>query len=285
MSDAFGKATLYHESGAVVELDVLAAVNRDDSLILAKRCYDYVTDLLQVGFKAHPPGLEEGEQKFVVGYVVHREFEDSRDGQITPVLDIYSTVEGQNKFKALKVYLNTEDDVAAFESVSGMRLESMQKYIGTGDIERGKSRQLDQLVYKVPRPFSAIWTPNPKYDEAAAKAAKPGEYMVPKRKWVRWEGSAAKTESKPEKEKDAIAKEVDWWKKFIANDPPLQNVNDHIRRLLIPMATKEAKQMVFAQVISPWAATLGAEWDAATQGYVLPKPPEDEYSQNAGAPF
>lgn len=150
-----------------------------------KACLEAVNAALDVGWLVQAPGLEEGEEKEQVAFVVHGEFE--RDGKETPFVLLYSGNDAM-KHSFLKVYLNHEADVAAFEYASKMKLSTIETYIGQDKPERGKSRQIDRYIVAPPKPFGVVFKANPKYDTSAAAAcrAKGDIYSVPKRVFVRW---------------------------------------------------------------------------------------------------
>jgi hypothetical protein len=174
-----GWMTLFTKHGIQVKLPV------------PDRPFDYadalanVESALAAGFVVTAPGLEQGESREDVGYVVHGESE--RDGEVTPYLLLYGC--GDNhKFSFLKVYLNRPEDVRAFEFASKMRLDQIPVYIGDNKPERGKNSKVDKFIVPPPRPFRVVFKPNPKYDVAEAEAAKQkGDiYKTPARVFVRW---------------------------------------------------------------------------------------------------
>lgn len=177
-----GWVKLHHSSGALVTLPVMVAP-LDYAAMFAN-----VTRAVEAGFLVREPGLEAGEMKEEVGFVVRRSKDNDRGG-VTPVIDLYPAND-RATFAILTIYLNTPEEVAAFEAGTGAKLDRIPKYIGDNKIERGKKRELDELVYKLPRPVGVVYGKNPKYDEteAAAVAARgKGEiYGVPKRKFLRW---------------------------------------------------------------------------------------------------
>lgn len=264
-----GSVKLYHPSGATVTLAVpqFASGSKevDYKLPLA-----WVQGYLDAGFLVNPPGLEAGEQKAEALYVVRREVAD-RDGEVTPVVDLYAAEDGQNRYKMLKVYLNTDDDVAAFERASGLALSAMTRYDGTGDIDRqSNNRNLLKLVYRAPRPFQVIFKPNPKYDADAAKAAKPGEYMVPKKKFVRWGEARPVPPKKDERPRD-FSSDVAEWKKWFAEDHSLPEITDKVLE-----ATKTRGLIAAVKpVVDAWMAETGCEWDGENKCFFPPRDPED----------
>ena len=144
----------------------------------------------------HAPGLEEGEQQDDVGYLVRVTHESN--GKATPYLLLYSANESQ-RYSFLKVYLNTERDIAAFELASGVKLATLKEYDGGYKLERGKSAKTDAYIHRV-KPFGVVYKTNPKFVEADREAAvKRGEvYKVPQRLFVRWADQHEQaTETKP----------------------------------------------------------------------------------------
>ena len=180
----FGTATVWHPRGVSVQMPVpFGPTGLDHAGALRA-----VAAALDAGWLAAAPGLEAGEEKEEIGWVVRRS-KTNDDGSVTPVVDLY-VANDHLKHPILSVYLNKPEDVAAFEYASGMRLAAIEEYIGDNKIERGKKPALDKLVTRAPKPFGVIFGPNPRYDEreAAAVAARgKGEvYGVAKRKIVRW---------------------------------------------------------------------------------------------------
>lgn len=175
-----GWVKLFHPRGVQVTLPV-AAERQDYGALLAN-----VGAMLDAGWLVAAPGLEAGEHKVEIGYVVRRT-KDNDDRTVTPIVDLYPADESM-KFSLLSVYLNRPEDVAAFEHAAGVRLDAIPVYIGDNKIERGKKRETDRLVTKVPRPLGVVWAANPKHNEAEADAARLANkmYTVPKRKFIRW---------------------------------------------------------------------------------------------------
>ncbi len=147
--------------------------------------------------------LDAGESREDVGWVV-RTTKDGRSGTVN-VLHLYSTNAGWTK-PFLVVYLNTREDIQAFEAASGLDVANLPEYVGEGRIEKGKKAQTDALVIRVRRPFAAVHAPNPKYSEAEAQATKAANkaYTIPKKKFVRWaeakSGAPAPTAPAPQQQ-------------------------------------------------------------------------------------
>lgn len=171
-----GLATFFHPRGPQVQLPVPA-----DPV----EALSHVSLCLDAGWLAAAPGLEHGEQREDVGYVLRGQHEDN--GQITPFLLLYDANEGHS-YSFLKVYLNTDEDIAAFERAGKIRLGDLKEYVGNDKPERGKSSRTDAFIVKARKPFGVIMKNNPKYNEdAKAMCAGKGEvYKIPRRLFVRW---------------------------------------------------------------------------------------------------
>lgn len=178
-----GFTKLYHPRGPLVTLPVPSD---------PKEAFAHIANCLDAGWLVAAPGLGEGEQKEDVGYILRGLHE--ADGETTPYLLLYSTNEGHS-YSFLKVYLNCQTDIDAFERASGMRLTELREYAGNDKPERGKSARLDAYIMRMTRPLGVILKANPKYKESDREAAaKRNElYKIPRRLFVRWseEPSAA----------------------------------------------------------------------------------------------
>ena len=127
------------------------------------------------GLAAANAPKEEGEQAEDIGHVVRR-VKGNDDGSETPVIDLYPE---RAKFRVLGVYLNTPQDVAAFEAAAGLRLADLPLYEGDNSIERGKGPKTDKYVVSLSRPARVVIKPNPRYEG-------PEDKTHPKRLFVRW---------------------------------------------------------------------------------------------------
>ena len=177
-----GFTKLYHPRGCCVTIPV--PTDPVEAFTHIDRC-------INAGWLVIAPGLEEGEVKEEVGYVLRGSIE--HDGEITPTLLLYSTNEGHS-FSFLKVYLNNLADIQAFEHAAGMRLNDFPEYAGNDKPERGKSSKLDQFIVRVRKPFGVVLKSNPKYHEndRAAAVGRGEIYKVARRLFVRWADQAPK---------------------------------------------------------------------------------------------
>jgi hypothetical protein len=182
-----GWTKLYHPRGPLVTLPVPA-----DPV----SAFNHINICLDAGWLVEAAGLEQGEHKEGVGYVLRGTQEN--DGKQTPFLLLYDTDESHG-FSFLKVYLNTEANVADFEAASKMKLLKLPEYVGDNKPERGKSSKIDQFIVRVPAPLTVILKSNPKYNEEdrAAAASKQTIYKVPRRLFVRWDGIAEQKPAAP----------------------------------------------------------------------------------------
>ncbi len=221
VSPNVGSVRLYHRSGALVTLPVTGA---DPAAMHA-----HVDAFLAAGFAVAMPGLEAGEEKDMVGWLVRGQAEGQR-GDVTDFLLLYSTNDAYT-FSFLKVYLNKPEDVAAFEAAAGMRLTDLPVYVGRDKPERGKSKAVDsQFIRAVRKPFGVVFKQNPKWSQEAADSAKNRNemYTVPRRVFVRWDGQGEAKAADPRTEPqgaidpDAIRAK---WKNFMASSPPVEVFN------------------------------------------------------------
>jgi hypothetical protein len=178
-----GWMKLFHPRGPQVTLPV-ADVTPAGSLAA-------VAAYLDAGWLVTAPGLEDGEEKDTVGWVLRGTFE--KEGEATPFVLLYSTNDAL-KWSFLKVYLNTDDDIAAFEHASRMKLEAIPEYVGADKPARGASGKTDRFILAAPRPFGVVYRKNPKHDPATEEGK-----LKPARLFVRW------TDQRPAAEADGPA--------------------------------------------------------------------------------
>ncbi len=101
MNDAYGSVRLFHPRGPAATLPLPA----DPTAAFAA-----IGAMLDAGFLSVAPGLDEGEEKDQVGWVLRGALE--RDGETTPFVLLYSQNEALT-WSFLKVYLNKKEDVEA----------------------------------------------------------------------------------------------------------------------------------------------------------------------------
>lgn len=131
--------------------------------------------LLTRGFSQTEPGLGRGESREPIGSVGLRTKKNG-DGTTSPVLDLFASA-AHMKHRYMPVYLDTPEDIAAFESASGLKLSNIPVTEGKAPAEKDNTR----LVVKVLKQMSVVYTDNPDYEENS-------DDKKPKRLFVRWEG-------------------------------------------------------------------------------------------------
>lgn len=98
---------------------------------------------LAAGFTVREAGIEAGEHTESISAVMRREWIGKDDKQ-KRVVDLY----GENpalKFKMFTVYMDTAEDVAAFEAATGLRYDSLSIYTNKTAAERD-DRNTAQLI-------------------------------------------------------------------------------------------------------------------------------------------
>ncbi len=148
-----------------------------------------VSAALDAGWLVQAPGLEEGEEREMIGWVL-KSIHSNEDRE-TPFVLLYSANEALT-WSVLKVYLNTPQDQAAFEHASGMKLAEMPEYVGQDKPQRGTNHRTDTYIVPAPKPFGVVFKKNPKHD--ATEAGK----MKPARLFVRWADTAPATQPGPD---------------------------------------------------------------------------------------
>lgn len=176
---AYAYLDLFHPRGPKLRLPIPLA-GEPVAPIVWQTLILSVNAALDAGLVLDQPGLEEGERKDAVRWVVKR-IHDNGNGTETPIVDLYPDNE-QLKFAVLSHYLNEPAHVEAFEQASGLQLNQLPAYIGAGKLERGASRQTDAMIIAAPRPFNVCSKPNPRHDPNETDPKK----KKPKRIFSRW---------------------------------------------------------------------------------------------------
>ena len=153
-----GWVRLYHPCGVQVTLPVGCPF--DYAL-----AFNQVNGALAAGWLVTAPGLEAGEEKEEIGYCL-KKLHKNKDGRPdTPLIDLYATHDKLVR-PVYSHYLNTPEDIAAFETVTGINVAKMPRYIGSDKYERGKDSEIDAMMVRPKKPFTIILTKNPAFDEA-----------------------------------------------------------------------------------------------------------------------
>lgn len=131
--------------------------------------------LLSRGLLINAPGLEDGEQKEQASCFI-RSLKTNDDGTETNVIHLYPMNAGA-QYKFLTVYLDTADDIAAFEQAAGVTLASVPQWLADAPPQKDSATAKKYFVHP-PKPLVAIHKANPRYEEGNKK---------PKRLFVRWD--------------------------------------------------------------------------------------------------
>jgi hypothetical protein len=259
-STAAGYTKLYHPRGVLVSLPVPA----DPAAAMA-----HVHGLLDAGWLMQPPGCEPGEGKDLVGWVCRCISNDS------PCILLYPNNE-QLTYSFVRVYLNNDEDIHAFEAASGMKLESLPVYIGEGKPQRGKNKQVDAFIVRVKKPFEAVIMEDPRYAEARAKATADKPCTIPKNKFVRWGTQAAggtqtsvpsNPPAPPHHQPDAVAIALQAWDKKLDPDTVnLEKLNSFLPDVKA-IGDKAVRWAVWEKLVA-FARSAGCEFDDIAKEFV-----------------
>ncbi len=272
-----GWVKLFHTSGAAVTLPVILGTPEE--------MFRGVGTYLAAGFTVNAPGLEEGEQREEIGWILRKVHE--RDGEETQVVALYS-VNPALTWKVFHKYLNNEDEIAAFEAACGMRIIDLPVYPGGDYPERGKAASTDKFIIRTTKPFSVVMKSNPKHVPAPPEGQKDTRSATQKttKLFVRWEsvsgsgdGSAKPEVAKPQANgktaDDKLNEEVVWWKRYLDKDPSLDELTDNFHRWMKARHPKEIQEAVKEEAFGPWKATTGCWYDPDAKRWMPPKEADD----------
>lgn len=259
-----GWVKLYTNRGAHVTVPVTVE-RRDYAAMLAN-----VHAMLDAGFQIEAPGLEEGEEREMVGWVLKGEFE--RDNETTQFVCLYADSD-QLTWSFLKIYLNKPADVEAFEFASKMKLASLPLYVGNDKPQRGAAQKTDKFILRAPKPFGVVFKKNPKHDNTEEGKMKPA------RLFVRWAdqktGDTPTAEGKPSSDTPTDTKRLsaDIESKMSETEKQLYytvrtSVESKINQATSLMdldAIKEERRKAVAEATTPEAKKLAETVNAVTR--------------------
>jgi hypothetical protein len=175
-----GWVKLYSPQGALVTIPVTEAP-MDYAAMLAN-----VAKMIDAGFAVTAPGLEAGETKETVGWVVRGSVQ-GKNGEVSDKLILYSDRD-EMKYAILIAYLDSPEEVADFEYASGLKVNDLKVYIGTDKPQRGANKMQEPYFVKPAKKLSVVFAPNPKYNQADCDAAKAKNqpYKYSRNNFVRW---------------------------------------------------------------------------------------------------
>jgi hypothetical protein len=249
-----GWTKLWHPRGPQVTIPLVMPA---DEMLQA------VNSLLDQGWLVTAPGLEEGEEKEQVAYVLRSTYESEKG--TTPVVLLYAANDTM-KWSFLKVYLNRREDVQAFEHASGLVLANMPEYVGNDKPQRGAAQKTDRFIIAAPKPFGVVFKRNPKHDDTEAGKKKPA------RLFVRWEKSLPKAEGPDYNQQpappDATPEEQEW-NSFFAERPDLEFLNRTMRTTWANLPKGAMRTSVWHKA-QQYASEVGFEYDPAAAKFVQP---------------
>jgi hypothetical protein len=163
---------LYHPgAGAKIDipLDLSSELTQAQALILIRS----VDNLLSAGFTVNMPGLENGELVEEVAFVSRRTGNDS-----TPILAFYVAHPKMLK-KFLHEYMDTPEQITAFENASGMKFGNLPIFDGDKDITKD---QRNAAKYIIPTsPFKVVFGTTEKWkrwNEGDRQGQQPQKYEL-----------------------------------------------------------------------------------------------------------
>lgn len=114
-----GWTRLYHPAGVQVTLPV--PLEAPISPEVAQMALTSISNLLAAGWLVNEPGLEDGEVKQEIGFVIRQA------GNESPLMALYAR-HPKLAHRFLPLYLDTPEDLAAFEKASGLRVAELKRY-------------------------------------------------------------------------------------------------------------------------------------------------------------
>jgi hypothetical protein len=160
-SSVNGWVKLYHPCGVQVTLPIPS--QNPITPEMAAGMLASVGSLVSAGWLPNLPNLEDGEQEHEIGAVL-RCVQINDDESETPIIDLFPANE-RLKYKVLRVYLNTAEDVKAFEKTCGVNLADLPLYESNAGIKRGENARLDQkYIIPLKHPVKVVSKANPLWE-------------------------------------------------------------------------------------------------------------------------
>lgn len=117
-------------------------------------------------------GLESGESAETITMAVKR-MKKNRKDELRPVIDVYWDGAG---FKFVTIYLDTDEQIADFEAVSGLKVKDMPKYPSTAPLTAG-DEETREFEVKVKTPFIVVRKPADKEVKINDKMVRPWDFV------------------------------------------------------------------------------------------------------------
>lgn len=171
--NSFASWRVYDPNGLQITMSVLLGCEidgfTDTTAMGVRRAIDA---MLASGFSVNAPETVAGEELKVV-FFVSRRAKLNEDGSETPIIDLFAEHPKMN-YKMFSHYLNREDDIEAFEAVSGLRLLDIPLYDEEQAI-RKDHKKASQYIVECPKHPRVVLAHNPRYnpEEEDIKKRKP----------------------------------------------------------------------------------------------------------------
>jgi hypothetical protein len=175
-----GWVKLFSPEGALVTIPIdLASVITPEQ---ANNILYSVRNLCVVGFSVIEKGLEEGELTLTAASVARR-----TAGDQTPIIDFFDPHPKVEK-KTLHTYLNSPEEIEAFENASGLKLSAIPEWEGEIAIAKTHAKA-GKYIIKMHQPVKIVYRISQKWLEWNAADPKPGREPM-KKILVRYEAPA-----------------------------------------------------------------------------------------------
>jgi hypothetical protein len=127
--------------------------------------------LTDAGYLLNPAGVEKGEQSETFTHIVRRA-KTSKEGGVSILIDFYKPT---GEFSDIKMYLNNDDDVRVFTSVSGVDPRRLPLFDSDAALKRGSNPERDvRYITTLPAPVRVAWKED-------ANWVKPADGSIPKK--------------------------------------------------------------------------------------------------------
>lgn len=166
-----------------------------DPADLAGSANTQIAALAAGGFTPNAPGVPDGGNVEMIGWVSRRIQINSDERPDTPIIDLFLDNEGWNG-RMVGIYLNTPEEVAAFEHACGIKMTALPLYDSAIPAKRDDPRS-SKYVVRLPRPTAAFIGENPRWEGAEDKKNQ-------KRKFFGWK-DAPVAPAQPANVVDAIS--------------------------------------------------------------------------------
>jgi hypothetical protein len=117
------------------------------------------------GYLVTLPGLEPGEELETITHVILRIQHNKSDGTQTPCLGLF--FENPKLVYCKKAYLNTPEDIATFERLSGLKLAQLPKF--PGQFPKRDDLSAAEFIIAAKTPFQVRMTQGTYTDEATGE--------------------------------------------------------------------------------------------------------------------